>query len=482
MAQLTAALPFSTPKGDFWVTDPDGPAAVLVQEAPKAKVDHGTDDPWSKIPLGSAGEGRHLPAGLVDRIVHPTRRFIGAAFTGAHMAFSSLYSLRDWISGYTARPAEKPVKRPSQFPEPNRTEVRIPDLDLPVMLYRAEHDIDHDGRLCAPGVLDASASAQDVLAQGLPFIRDRLSIQPATALPDVTDADRKITRVFSDGLNTPIEVAQWRVGDYVNMTGLPMAQLTNGATTDLGDLKLPFGLKRPAERRDWAQQLFFRTGFNPPIKSLEPLTIANQQLMKSMRDTLFKTINSEGATREYWVYSEATTVMGWVLQDLEKQYVARFLDRDAPREARIEQAKALREKFRQGTKRITFATTGTSWGAYPKGFRTVHFYAKGRHPATPTMLMGPAAAWRPGGETFKRGTTVFVRYAQGLPKFDAHNFHVHAPAVRATLEANGVGSVAALYDKTETGEIVGPDPVRIRALKIEHNALDNRWFPGEYSE
>ncbi|MEO0814436.1 MAG: hypothetical protein AAFY60_16370, partial [Myxococcota bacterium] len=341
-------------------------------------------------------------------------------------------------------------------------------------------DLDHDGRFCVPNVLDASLSTEDVLRKGLPFIRDTLTNAPKDPLPHTTDADRSIVRVFTEGLNTPISVAQWRLRDYVDMTGLPMAQLTNGATSDMGPFKLPFGLSIPGERRDWAQQAFYRTGFSLPIKALEPLTIANQEIMKSMRDTLFEAINT-GQTLEYWVYSEASAVLGWVTQDLEKHYIDRHIDREAPAAERRAQAKQLREKFRRGKENITLVTTGTSWGSYP-GFRTVHFYAKGRHPDKTTMAVGPAAAWRPGGEPFMSGTNVFVRYPQGLPGFDAHNFQVHAPAVRAALEANGVGSVVALYDKAVAEGLNAPDPARIREHKIKYNALDNRWSPGTYSK
>ncbi|MEL6547453.1 MAG: hypothetical protein AAFQ82_22710, partial [Myxococcota bacterium] len=262
MSTIATARAFDTPKGTFWVADPQGPGQEIVDNPPAQNVDHKTDRPWDKIPLAGAGEGYRLPGVLVDTLVYGARSLVSAAFSGAQAAVSALSGARDWMSGYTRRPIEPERKRASQFPAPERSTVQVPGIDLGGLeLKTAALDLDHDGRFCVPNVLDASLSTEDVLRKGLPFIRDTLTNAPKDPLPHTTDADRSIVRVFTEGLNTPISVAQWRLRDYVDMTGLPMAQLTNGATSDMGPLKLPFGLSIPGERRDGALQAFYRTGF-----------------------------------------------------------------------------------------------------------------------------------------------------------------------------------------------------------------------------
>ncbi|MEM6532205.1 MAG: hypothetical protein AAF654_06255 [Myxococcota bacterium] len=477
----------SIDESQFWAADPAAAAQALADEMPATAEDHRSAEPWSEVPEPTQ-DGSTVGHPAIDWVVWQARRAVSGVFGWARSLVYGVSDGANWVSGYTLRPAEPDVERPRSFPAPVRQAVRVPHLTLEGLEPRtAEHDIDHDGRFAIPDVLDATLDSSRVLSRGLSFVRDSLTVRPENELPNRTDRDEEIVRVFTDGLNTPIEVAQWRLPDYVNMTGLPMAQLTNGATSDFGPFDLPLGMEVPAHQRDWAQQAFYRTGLShvtPRWEAIEPLTIANQELMESMRQTLFAAIDS-GETLEYWVYSEATTVMGWVAQNLERDYIARNVDRDLPRSERIAQARDLRARFREGRDRITLVTTGTSWGEY-RGFRTVHFYAKGTRPDWTTMALGPAEAWAPGHEPHisprsSGHRNVFVRYPQSFPGFEAHNFQLHAPAVRATLEANGVASVVALYDQAISSDgIVEPDPERIRALQIEYDAIDNRWYPGDY--
>ncbi len=421
---------------------------------------------------------------------------------------------------------EKPVELPASFPTPAR---RAPPADLPEavrdLAFSEIHDIHYDGQWCIPGRDDAVVDFDAVLRRDdwPDFIREHL-----------TEGDSKPgdpLRVFFPGLNTPLADAQPRIPYYVEVTGLPMAQVANGATTDLGDLTLRIPGRKdpiviPGNKRDWIQAMVQRFNYSPGAltasiaqvlgakrnedgkftlfssgdgaavtvdpQELTSLAIAlkelgepNQQLMDNMSRLLMSHIDKDDAPPlELMAYSESTIVLGRVLDDLEGRYIAKEVA--ANPEARPQEiARVAKERFRERLDRITFLTIGTGWRDFPPGYKTLHLYGWGENPDKLTAMAGPWRIRAPRDfgllpfNLFTGGDEGLLPYEHPFPGFDAHNFlATGSHALREYLEHNRSTTLRELWDRHHDRAVVRPSFEDVTRRIAKNDGESHRWHTG----
>lgn len=511
------------------------------RDAARVEVDHAAH-PAPPPPAMAGALESPKPQSSGVRAALETSPFVNALRFGAAQATQKgIYfvtaaqaAVRSWfrsISSLFRAPAwqryeEKPVQLPASFPAPER---RAPPSDLPAavrgMAFSEAHDIHYDGHWCIPGRDDAVVDFEAVLQRDdwPDFIRAHLTEGESTPEDPL--------RIFFPGLNTPLADAQPRIPYYVEVTGLPMAQIANGATTDLGDLTLTLPGRTdpiviPGNKRDWIQAMVQRFNYSPGAltaslaqvlgakrnadgkftlfssgdgaaitldpqeltrlaNALKELGDPNQRLMDHMSRLLMAHIDRDDAPPlEIMAYSESTIVLGRVLDDLEARYIATTVAASPDGDSRAI-ARTAKEKFRARLDRITFLTVGTGWRDFPAGYKTLHLYGWGENPDKLTAMAGPWRIRAPRDlgilpfNLFTGGDEGLLPYEHPFPGFDAHNFlATGSHALREYLEHNASTTLRELWDRHRRRAIVRPSFEDV-ARRIDHNdGESHRWHTG----
>ncbi|MEL6548342.1 MAG: hypothetical protein AAFQ82_27210, partial [Myxococcota bacterium] len=278
-AQLTCRLP--APGGDVILTP------ALERAAQDAL------DSLPKLSPLRAGVRQALNTGFY---------FVSSTYAGAlSLARGALQRLSPppWKS-YVA-PKQRVL--PDGFPPAQRAR---PPRDVPAILkpmaFSEPFDIHYDGQFCIPGHTDAAVDFDAVMARDdwPDFIKQHLTVGESS--------DCEPLRVFFPGLQTPLEKSQTQLEYYHGVLGLPMAQIANGTTMDMG----PLELKLPGRKEPIVLDGSIREVVQATVKRFE---ISPARLV----DILVNTLGAQRKGKDHWELKVAGgTLVRLNLRDLEQ--------------------------------------------------------------------------------------------------------------------------------------------------------------------
>lgn len=423
--------------------------------------------------------------------------FVTAAVAGARSLIGSAINL------FRAPPWQRyspshPRALPEGFPPPER---RAPPSDLPAALaplaFSETHDIHYDGQFAIPGRSDAVVRFDNVMArEDWPsFIKQHLTLGESPPCEPL--------RVFFPGIQSPLDKAQRQLAYYHRVLGLPMAQIANGTTVDMGPLELNLpGRRTPivvdGTVREVAQAVINRLDLSPGLmvealarvlggkrksrdtfelrlsgntlvelnlgelrelaRALRQLDVPTEPILENMSRLILAHVKCEDPPPlEIMAYSEATITLGRALQKLEARYVAEAIQ-DLPSGQRSAAARAARDRYRERVKRITILTIGTGWRSLPSYYRVLHLYGWGRHSDQLTQLAGPLSVRAPQLGLLPPSNHGRLAYESPFPGVNAHFFQVTgAHALREYMEQNGSSTLGELWQAHKQRRLRRPD-------------------------
>ena len=461
-----------------------GPVTDVLVDAPKPG--QGALVPVAStalVPVQRGSWGARIVGGVVGAIGYLADRF-AASVAGTLAAIADL-----------GQPAWKTYRAPSlelpaALPKARLTAVDDVKPSLRGMAFHSDHDLFYDGHFTIPGRLDACVTLEQLLEKP-----NWVEIIQA----DLTHGDTKPgdpLRVFIPGLNTPVKDSVERVALYAKFTGMPMAQLQNGATTDFGDLNLPFcagTVKVPGALRDWIQAVVQvldlrpseaaqALGSNELALALGQIERGNIGLIDRLQKLLIAYVDHDDPPPlELMPYSEATVVLKYALNTLEARYLQGKLSQ-VPEAARAQRAEELGERFRERLARVTILTIGSGARSYPTEAKVVHLYGWGKNKDRVVQFLGPLRAHgvvRAIADVGGGRRDALLPFEHPFPGFDAHNFvATGSHALALYLEKNGARTSRDLWERYEAGALTTPTLEEVTARIQKNGGEKYRWYRG----
>lgn len=301
-----------------------------------------------------------------------------------------------------------------------------------------QRDIAREGTLTDPTDRARAVSIQEAMREAeaagggfAAFLMQRYGIQPKGGA-DPTD---QTLRVMVPGLNTPEPEASRRTGIYADVMGQPMVHLHNGT---LLDTPLP-----GAEHLDYASAAMQRLGLRttPLMTELERLLTAALS-------------GAEPADVHAILYSDSTIGGTKAIARFRANEIRRRIQALPPARRRSARESVTAEVDQLLRDHLFVELHGNATGDIPPGPRTL-VWTDDDDQMTHKPLPGGGQLGFDGKNQDPDANAVYIDYDGPFKGGDAHNLAaggIHV--VRATLEANGVETTEALWEKANRGEAI----------------------------
>lgn len=434
--------------------------------------------------LSLASRGSLVVAGILGTVALVSHR-VGACLAGAFAAIGDL-GKAPWQT------YRKPLLAlPAAFPKASPVEVENVAPALQGMAFHSDHDLFYDGHFTMPGRADACVRMEDLLAKPnwVEIIRNDLT--------EGKSNEGDPLRVFIPGLNTPVKESTKRVKQFAQFTGLPMAQIQNGATTDFGNLEIPLigndKLTIPGPVRDWFQIGVQVLGAQPSAwanfygkknlaLALGQLEHGNVELTERLQKFMIAYLDHPNPPKlELMPYSESTVVLANAFKTLEARYLAGKME-GVPKSERREQVKKLQAHFNERMSNVVVCSVGCAARGYETPAKIAHLYGWGENKDRVVEFFGPVRVWKPVRavtDMFGKEHDALLPFEHPFPGFDAHNFiATGSHALALYLEQNKVTDLHGLWSAYQEGTLQTPSYDEVCERIKENKGEKYRWYKG----
>ncbi len=375
----------------------------------------------------------------------------------------------------------------------------VTDAALQSMAFRTSYDEGYCGHFSIPGGDGAAADFDAVFAQDQPFqwIEQHLKFK-ANTLTQASEHPSELV-IFSPGLNTLHDLKPgWegetttpqRLEHYVQVLGIPMAQLHLGTDMDQGFAVVPLTPDL---------QIFLMT--HRPVLEANGLmpTIQGEQaiLHPRQRDRIETVLSQHGFARPlfqnnlirileanetdprplvWMAYSRSTSELSGALRTYTEAAISRRLvnNPDLSPEMARQQAEAHLRQW------LTVVTVGNADRQWPNGPAYIHYSARSDRPEGGTDPLTQANGVHVDAPDGAGADAVFLHVDGLFSGFDAHNFGAAgAGSLKLILQMNSCQTYRQLWERARAGGLQLPNYRQIAAQVVLTGGDRWLWNPTE---